>query len=715
MVLQVFFVLILCATVSTMSFAQQREIDSLKSFLLLPDTITSSDTLTVDILNKLAALYRLRSSDSALYYSEQAAALSERLSYPKGKLYALLGKLSVYGGYNTSTSNFSLIQHVADSAARLARTMPPAIQADALLEIGRAYSSRIDKEKGVKMLLDAVESYAQFNDQIGMGKAWYYIALVHYTNKNYQDALLANQHAVRLMQASGDQRRSSIILNNLGLCFDVLHQTDTAVAIWREALATAESCDEPQTIWSVTANLARICLREQRYAEAERYIARSLEVSKSHPGRYASSLLQLSQLQLAKGELQSALHSAEACLTIYKNTQGYGLPDCLSLLAEIHARMNNFKEAYFFQKQYSQFQDSATATRQADVVAELHSKYDLVKKNQEIELLQRDRERDTLLRYSLIGGIFLTASLALVVANRFRLKQKAEAQIQQKNLELRAALQESERQAKEANRQRLEAEQQRRIAEEANALKSELLAIASHDLKNPLQSILGFAWLLKERCADYPHLLSGIELIEHAAQRMLKLITDLLATAALDAGKLTLQKDTTDIGQLVQSVVAMFQIQTKQKNQVLHLTIKSSAIVHIDINRMQEVFENLISNAIKYSPPGTSIWVTVEKQLMHHAHDSPTLSLETKEVVRIAVRDEGSGLSEDDMKRLFGKFQRLSAHPTGGETSTGLGLSIVKQVVELHGGKVWAESEGKGKGATFIVELPIAEASATPV
>jgi signal transduction histidine kinase len=76
--------------------------------------------------------------------------------------------------------------------------------------------------------------------------------------------------------------------------------------------------------------------------------------------------------------------------------------------------------------------------------------------------------------------------------------------------------------------------------------------------------------------------------------------------------------------------------------------------------------------------------------------------------VCIAVKDEGQGLTADDMKKLFGKFQRLSAQPTDGESSTGLGLSIVKQIVELHGGQVWAESEGKGKGATFFVKLPVA-------
>ena len=105
-----------------------------------------------------------------------------------------------------------------------------------------------------------------------------------------------------------------------------------------------------------------------------------------------------------------------------------------------------------------------------------------------------------------------------------------------------------------------------------------------------------------------------------------------------------------------------------------------------------QVLENLVSNAVKYSPPGKNIFV----RLQHSA-----------EAVRCEVQDEGPGLSPEDQKKLFGKFARLSAKPTGGEHSTGLGLSIVKKMVEAMNGKVWCESE-LGKGATFIVEFPTA-------
>jgi signal transduction histidine kinase len=119
--------------------------------------------------------------------------------------------------------------------------------------------------------------------------------------------------------------------------------------------------------------------------------------------------------------------------------------------------------------------------------------------------------------------------------------------------------------------------------------------------------------------------------------------------------------------------------------------------VVVDPTVTTQVFENLISNAIKYSPPGKTITVRLTEEASG---------------VRFEVRDEGPGLSVEDHRKLFGKFARLSAKPTGGEHATGLGLSIVKRMVEAMNGKVWCESE-LGKGASFMVELPFRGASGT--
>jgi signal transduction histidine kinase len=111
---------------------------------------------------------------------------------------------------------------------------------------------------------------------------------------------------------------------------------------------------------------------------------------------------------------------------------------------------------------------------------------------------------------------------------------------------------------------------------------------------------------------------------------------------------------------------------------------------------MREAIDNLISNAIKYSPIGGKIVV-----LVTHEQDNT--------IIRVA--DEGAGLSPEDLGRLFGRFQRLSAKPTAGESSTGLGLSIVKRIIDMHGGQVTADSAGPGQGSTFTVILPATEIS----
>jgi Osmosensitive K+ channel histidine kinase len=247
-----------------------------------------------------------------------------------------------------------------------------------------------------------------------------------------------------------------------------------------------------------------------------------------------------------------------------------------------------------------------------------------------------------------------------------------------------------------------------RMLNEANQLKTELLSIAAHDLKNPLQSIIGFSELITESVTQMPSAETNEELkkvsywserISQASQRMLLLIKDLLDTAALENGKLRLTLAVADVSQITESVVMQNKDAAERKGQRIQLQLQPDCLAKVDSKRFYEAVDNLISNAIKYSPHGKVI--TVKCQKMSHIQNGIAHAS-----ILLAVKDEGQGLTESDMAKLFGKFQRLSAQPTGGESSTGLGLAIVKEIVHLHGGRVWAESEGKDRGATFFVELP---------
>lgn len=267
-------------------------------------------------------------------------------------------------------------------------------------------------------------------------------------------------------------------------------------------------------------------------------------------------------------------------------------------------------------------------------------------------------------------------------------RRELETLVGERTEDLVAETARSEAARAEAVRARAEAVQQKDIAEEADLFKSELLSIAAHDLKTPLQTIIGYGELMGEHpgsAGEYAGYAG------QAARRMVDIINRLLESDAVERGRLPLSPDTVDVAKLALALAGALQPQADAKFQRIHTTVGDDCLVEGDENWLRQVLENLLSNAIKYSPQKRSIRLTVRKG------DGKVV---------IDVGDEGPGLTEGDKAKLFGKFQRLSARPTGGETSTGLGLSIVKQLVDLHSGRVWAESDGPGTGARFLVELP---------
>lgn len=248
---------------------------------------------------------------------------------------------------------------------------------------------------------------------------------------------------------------------------------------------------------------------------------------------------------------------------------------------------------------------------------------------------------------------------------------------------------------REAEQARTEAEQERESAEEANKVKSQLLSLAAHDLKSPLISIKGFTQIIRDETERESSVGKMAEMIYGLSSNLLTLVNQLLSSAALESGTISLIKHRIDLIHLARSVVFSNVEAARAKNQALNLEEGrgESYFVDADEARIRDAMDNLVTNAIKYAPMQSQITVHIKRN---------------EETVQFSVRDEGPGLTEDDKRRLFSRFQRLSARPTGGEHSTGLGLSIVKQIVELHQGRVFVESEA-GKGSTFTIELPLTE------
>ena len=224
---------------------------------------------------------------------------------------------------------------------------------------------------------------------------------------------------------------------------------------------------------------------------------------------------------------------------------------------------------------------------------------------------------------------------------------------------------------------------------ETSEVKSHLMRVVAHDLNNPLGVVLGYADVVREEIEPESEAHEFIDIIESAASDMVALVKRFLGAEAIDAGRLAMHPAPLDLAGLTAHVVAKFVPTARQKEQALTIDADEPAWVSGDRDWLKEVADNLISNAVKYTPPGRAIHVAVAQAGGR---------------VQLRVQDEGPGLTAEDQAKLFGRFQRLSAQPTGNESSTGLGLSIVQKVVEMHGGRVWAESV-PGEGATFIAEF----------
>jgi PAS domain S-box-containing protein len=233
----------------------------------------------------------------------------------------------------------------------------------------------------------------------------------------------------------------------------------------------------------------------------------------------------------------------------------------------------------------------------------------------------------------------------------------------------------------------------REEAERVGRLKDEFLATVSHELRTPLNAILGWATLLRRLDPGSDDHVRGLETIERNARVQGQIIADLLDMSRIISGKVQLDVQPTDLNEVINAALDAVRLSIEAKKLRLRVTLDARAgKLRGDPGRLQQVFWNLLTNAVKFTPSGGRIDVVMERVNSH---------------VEVTVEDSGAGIKPEFLAFVFDRFRQADSSTTRRHGGLGLGLSIVKHLVELHGGSVRVKSAGEGHGATFIVALPI--------
>jgi signal transduction histidine kinase len=523
--------------------------------------------------------------------------------------------------------------------------------ANALHGIGRVYFEEGKYSEALEYEFKALRAREEVGDKAGTSVSLNDIGKVYRLQGRYDSALSYSFRAFRLADSLGARERKKEALEDLSICYDSLGQHKRALeyhrlfVTFKDSLVNAESLEK-------TAKL------REGY-EAEKREQQIALLSKDKALQESELTRQQAELARASAE-QQAQQKSILLLGNEKHVRELTLQQQEAALTEAHLREDRNNKALKLSTTQSELQRVEIAKGNA-------------------ELSSRN-----VVQWSLLGILAVVAVGAVWLGALYRQKNEANKAILQQQALL-------EDQALAIQYTNLELHRQNEELTALNIEKMELMGIVAHDLKNPLGAIRGFGELIHADWVPISEVKHVAGRIVETSDRMITLVRNLLDANRADQGHLQMTIVALDLTTVVEAAIWQYHAAAKAKQiSIGFQTTGEPVYVLADELAIMQVVDNIISNAVKYSPHGRRVFVRLESG--EHS-------------ICLHVQDEGPGISAEDMTKLFGKFARLSTQPTGGEDSTGLGLSIVKKMVEAMNGKVWCESE-PGKGATFVVELP---------
>ncbi len=586
--------------------------------------------------------------------------------------------ISINNSFLDHNQTIEFHKHVYDYAIRTNNT---AVIIKSLIRLGESYYRNGDFENSLNFTFQALDIVLDEKDTSNFFDCYEQLGSNYIAMDQHNSALSYFQESEKYLDKSEDPRNEISLLANMASIYTITGNSILAQKKYKRSLELTKELNFNLPKGSLLISLANLYRDYSTWPDsAMLYYNKALDFysSNNRKSGQLNTIINLSQLylklnkiDLAKKYLNESLLIAEELGDINKER------DACKLLSDLYSTIQNFNLAYQYHKRYSILSDSLlndeiinNFTRsQAEFESERLYKESILLKNAQIDKITLKKQSTFIVLFIGIIIILIVFTVLFIIQNKQR--GKLLSQLSDNQIELQLTNNELEK---------------------SNKTKDKFFTMLAHDLKSPFNSILGFSQLLKANVekGDNVRNLEFTNHIHSSADKTLKLLDNLLQWFGSRIGRVGFKPDSVELIDIINKNIELFFEVSVKKKITLSSTVKNNIYVYADINLLNTVLRNLISNAIKFTHPNGTICIN---------------AIENDNEIEISVVDNGIGIKKDIIPILFNIDSKITTQGTEGETGTGFGLALVKEFVEKNNGRVWLESE-PGNGSKFFFTIP---------
>ncbi len=642
---------------------------------------------TAYALFNIGIIHRRQSNhETALDYYLQALRIGEAL----GERHSMARSLNNIGSVYRSLGNYDAALEALNRARAIREEIGDRQGLTVTLNsMGLVYEAQGDYDAALTAFTQSLEEKEALGDRRGMAVPLSNMGDIYRDQGDLVAARSATERSLAITEELGDARGIAIALNNLGLIAQEQGQLDEALAHFTRSLVLKEEMGYAEGAVNSLLNIGSIHQLRGDWEEAEAFFTRSLTMNEAMGDAegIVIALTSLGRVHQEAGDLEEAANLTTRAVVLADSIRVLPkLRNAYALQADIFEAQGRHAEALAAFRAYKAVDDSLFNTESHGVIAELQAQYRANEQRQRIELLESNRRQQQLWVALLLGGVGVLFVIVAMQIGRMRLRRRALAAIEE-------AQEATEGKARELERANAQLQQANGKLQQANELKSRFLANISHEFRTPLTLTFGpLDDALEGRFGSFDEARPHFESARRNGGRLLRLINQLLDLSKLDAGALLLHTRSQDLAAHLQSLAALFESIAENRRITFTTHLPEVPLPHVyDGDKIEKVVINLLSNAFKFTEPGGKISLSLEP--------------ETDGTVCIEVADTGPGIAETHLSHLFDRFYQVESDTRRSHEGTGIGLALVKELVELHDGTITVNSR-EGFGTTFTIHLP---------